>query len=216
MEVLLKAPISLPEPADDRTRSAMLRLFYDQSLVSLVAAALLVALQCGYAAGLVPAWVLVVWATIFALLLVLRARWRSSLRRLSEEALAADLARWHWRAVVGSGITGLLWASALVMDFRAELPSSQMFAAMLVCVTCVTSINVMAPLPRAFMMLLSPVAVTLVTLFLSLGTWAGAYYAAVAMAGGGLAIATLIRYTRLLHESHGLRFEREVLLTQAQ
>lgn len=216
MEVLLKAPISLPEPADDRTRSAMLRLFYDQSLVSLVAAALLVALQCGYAAGLVPPWVLGLWATTFALLLVVRARWRNRLRRLSEEALAADLARWHWRAVVGSGVTGLLWASALVMDFRAELPSSQMFAAMLVCVTCVTSINVMAPLPRAFMMLLSPVAVTLVTLFLSLGTWAGAYYAAVAVAGGGLAIATLMRYTRLLYESHALRFEREALLMQTQ
>jgi signal transduction histidine kinase len=207
---------SLHDPADVRTRAAMLRLFYEQSLVSLVAAALLVALQCGYAAHRVPSLVLVVWAAAFALLLLLRAHWRATLRRMDDAALAGELARWQTRAAVGSGLTGLLWAAALVMDFRPGLPSSQMFAAMLVCVTCVTSINVMAPLPRAFLMLLTPVALTLVTLFLSLQTWAGAYYAAVAAAGAALAVATLMRYTRLLHESHALRFEREALLAQAQ
>jgi signal transduction histidine kinase/CheY-like chemotaxis protein len=210
------ALLAIPGPADDRTRSAMLRLFYDQSLVSLVAAALLVALQCGYAASLVPAWGLALWAAAFAVLLVVRAYWRITLRRLDDAMLASDLPRWHARAVLGSGLTGLLWSTALVMDFRAEQPSTQMFAAMLVCVTCVTSINVMAPLPRAFVTLLLPVAMTLVGLFLSLGSWAGAYFAAVAAAGGALAVSTLLRYTRLLHESHALRFEREALLAQAQ
>ena len=210
------ALLRLPEPSDDRTRAAMLRLFYDQSLVSLVAAALLVALQCGYAAGLVPTALLVVWAAAFALLLVQRARWRTGLRRLDEATLARDMARWQARAVTGSGLTGLLWAAALVMDFRADLPSSQMFAAMLVCVTCVTSINVMAPLPRAFMMLLLPVALALVALFLSLGSWAGVYFAAVALAGAALAVATLMRYAQLLYESHALRFEREALLAHAR
>ena len=210
----MPALFTTPEPADHRTRSAMLRLFYEQSLISLVAAALLVALQCGYAVGLVPMAVLVVWALAFAVLLVVRARWRAAIRRLDETTLASQRARWHARAVAGSGLTGLLWAAALVMDFRAALPSSQMFAAMLVCVTCVTSINVMAPLPRAFMMLLLPVALVLVALFLSLGTWAGVYYAAVAAAGGALAVVTLMRYTQLLYESHALRFEREALLVQ--
>ena len=109
----MHALLKLPEPADDRTQSAMLRLFYEQSLVSLVATALLVALQCSYAASLVPMvvpmTVLTVWTLAFALLLLQRARW-------------------HARAVASSDLTGLLWAAALVMDFRAELPSSQMFA----------------------------------------------------------------------------------------
>jgi signal transduction histidine kinase/CheY-like chemotaxis protein len=201
---------------DERTRLAMLRLFYDQSLVSLVAAALLIVLQLGYAADRQPPLVLAAWAAPFIVLLVARGRWRWQVRRLDEAALAASAARWHRRAVLGSGLTGALWSAALLMAFRADQTSSQMYAAMLACITGVASINVMAPLPRAFIALMLPMALTLTGLFVSLGTWGGAYDAGLALAGTTLATALLLRHARLLRESHAMRFEREALLAETQ
>ncbi len=206
----------LQPEADSRTRQAMLRLFYEQSGVSLAAAALLVVLQCAYAAGRVADGLLALWALCFATLLVLRLGWRQQVLRLDDAALAAQAARWQARAELGGGLTGVLWACALLMVFSGSDPSSAMYAAMLACITCVASINVMAPQPRAFLLLLLPVSLTLAGLFASLGTWAGLYDALLALAGSGLAAALLLRHTRLLRESHAMRFEREGLLAQTQ
>lgn len=194
----------------------MLRLFFDQSGVSLVAAALLVLLQLGYAAGSVGTAGLTAWALAFVLLLGVRAHWRRTVLALDDAALAAAAARWERRAAIGGGLTGLMWAAALVMVFDAGRGATQMYAAMLACITCVASINVMAPLPRAFLMLLAPVAATLAALFLGLGHWTGLYDALLTLAGAGLATSLLLRHTRLLHESHAMRFEREALLAEAQ
>jgi len=212
----MRSPIRLPEMADDRTRQAMLRLFYEQSGISLIAAALLVGLQFGYAVGRAPPLLLVGWALAFVTLLALRARWRHVALRLDDAALAAGADAWYARAMAGGGLTGLCWAAALLMAFDAQEPSSQMYAGMLACVTCVASINVMAPLPRAFLMLLAPVVLTLAGLFLSLGSWAGLYGATLVLAATGLATALLMRHARLLQESHAMRFEREALLAETE
>jgi signal transduction histidine kinase/CheY-like chemotaxis protein len=201
---------------DHRTRLAMLRLFYEQSGVSLVAAALLIVLQLGYAAGLADAAWLAAWAGAFGLLLTVRLRWRTGIRRLDDAALVAEETRWTRRALVGAGLTGVMWAAAIATVFTPAEPSTQMYAAMLACITCVASINVMAPLPRAFFALLLPVAAMLAGLLLSLGSWAGAFDALLVVAGAGLASALLLRHTRLLHESHAMRFEREALLAETQ
>lgn len=206
----------IPEAADDRTRLAMLRLFYEQSLVSLVAAALLVLLHSAYARASVPAAVLLGWVLVFMLLLVLRAGWRAGVRKLDDHRLAAQASLWRRRAQAGSAVTGVLWSAAILMVFRAEDPASQMYAAMLAVVTCVASINVMAPLPRAFMALLLPVVLTVAALFADLRSWAGAYNALLVLAAAALASMLLLRHTRLLHESHAMRFEREQLLAQTQ
>jgi hypothetical protein len=60
-----------------------------------------------------------------------------------------------------------------------------MYGAMLACVTRVASINVMAPLPRAFLALLAPMSATLAALFASLGSWTGAYDVLLVLAGAG-------------------------------
>jgi signal transduction histidine kinase/CheY-like chemotaxis protein len=91
-----------------------------------------------------------------------------------------------------------------------------MYAAMLACITGVASINVMAPLPAAFLALMLPLAAMLAGLFVATGTWAGAYNGALALAGAALATSLLLRHTRLLHESHAMRFEREALLAETQ
>ena len=57
-----------PQAADDRTRLAMLRLFYEQSGVCLVAAALLIVVHLAYGTGRVATPWLVAWAMAFALL----------------------------------------------------------------------------------------------------------------------------------------------------
>lgn len=212
----MRRPPLLPEPADARTRSAMLRLFYAQSGVSLVAAALLVVLLCGYERAHRSAWLLAGWAALFAALLLVRARWRQVVLRLDEAALAADATRWQRRAEIGAGLTGLLWSAALGMVFEVSDPSSQMFAAMLACITGVASINVMAPLPRAFLMLMLPLTLTLSSLFLALGSWSGLYDALLSLAGAALASSLMLRHARLLHESHAMRFEREALLAETQ
>jgi two-component system, sensor histidine kinase len=203
----------LPQPRDVRTRHAMLRLFFAQSGVSLVAAALLVVLQVGYLAGQAKPGALALWAVSFVSLLVLRARWRMQAARLAETAAPRP---WERRAELGAGLTGLLWALGLAMAFDPQRPASFMYCAMLSCATCVASINVMAPLPRAFAMLLAPMAATLAALFLGLGSWTGLYLAVLVLAGSALATALLLRHTRLLHESHAMRFEREALLAETQ
>lgn len=209
-------PLALPEPSDHRTRRAMLRLFYEQSAVSLVAALLLVLMLVAYAAGRVATPVLAAWALAFVALVALRARWRHRVLRLAPERLAEDERRWERRAVATSGLTGVLWALAIGFVFDPADASTQMFSAMLACITCVASINVMAPLPRAFLALMAPVGLTLAACFAALGSWAGAYDAALALAGSALATALLLRHTRLLHESHAMRFEREALLAETQ
>ncbi|HSW07965.1 ATP-binding response regulator [Aquabacterium sp.] len=206
----------IPEPADARTRDAMLRLFYAQSGASLAAAALLVVLLCAYARDRVPAWLLAAWALAFAVLLVLRARWRRVVPRLDDSTLAAGALAWQRRTIASAGLTGLLWSAAMLMVFRRAEPSSQMFAAMLACITGVASINVMAPQPRAFLMLMAPMSLTLPGLFIAMGSWAGLYYATLALAGAALATSLMLRHTQLLHESHAMRFEREALLAETQ
>ncbi len=203
----------LPHPEDERTRRAMLLLFYAQSGVSLVAAALLVLLHLGTQMDRVVLPALLAWGVAFAVLIVQRARWKRQVARLPQ---AVDPAPWERRAELGALLTGGLWALALVMAFDAKLDATQMYAGMLACLTCVASINVMAPQPRAFVMLIAPVAVALIALFLSLGSWGGAYNALLVLSAVALAMALTLRHTRLLRESHALRFERETLLAQAQ
>lgn len=207
---------SLARPADQRTRLAMLRLFYEQSVVSLVAALLLVVMLVAYAAGAVPWPALGAWAGAFVALVLLRAHWRRRVLRMEPSALAAEDRRWERRAVATSGVTGVLWALAIVLVFDEAQPSTQMFSAMLACITCVASINVMAPLPRAFLALMGPVGLTLAGSFAALGTWAGLYDAGLALAGSAMATVLLLRHTRLLLESHAMRFEREALLAETQ
>lgn len=205
-----------PQAADDRTRLAMLRLFYEQSGVSLVAAALLIVVHLAYGSGRIATPWLVAWAMAFVLLLLWRGVWRQRLVRSDDAALAAAAGRWRRRAEAGAALTGLLWAFAIAMVFDPDEPATQMYAAMLACVTCVASINVMAPQPRAFVALMLPVSLTLAARFAALGTWAGAYDALVALAGSALATALLWRHARLLRESHAMRFEREALLAETQ
>ena len=194
----------------------MLRLFYEQSGISLIAGSLLVVLQCFYALGRVPtAWV-VAWALAIAALMLTRLVWCITALRLPAEALAAAAPRWRMRAMLGAGLTGLLWAVAMAMVFSAADTSTHMYLAMLSALTCVSSINVMAPLPRAFGLLLAPVVVTLVALYAGLGTLAGAYAALLVLIAAGLAAGLVRRHTRLLHESHSLRYEREQLLAESQ
>jgi signal transduction histidine kinase len=194
----------------------MVRLFFAQSGVSLAAASLLVLLQIGFVAGKAPVTGLVLWALAFAALIAWRGRWRWQVGRLADEALALQLPRWERRAELGGGLTGLLWATALVMAFEPQERASQMYAGMLACVTCVASINVMAPLPRAFLALLLPVVSTLIGLFLVHAGWRGGYPALLVAAATLMATSLLLRHTRLLLESHAMRFEREALLAETQ
>jgi signal transduction histidine kinase/CheY-like chemotaxis protein len=206
----------LLEPADARTGQAMLRLFYAQSGVSLVAAALLIPVHVTTVADRTAWPLLAAWVAAFVLLLVMRARWRWQVGRLDDAALAAAAGRWQRRAVLGSTATGLLWAAALAMAFRAHEPSTQMYATMLACLTVVASTNVMAPLPQAFMALMVPIATMLALLFASLRNWTGGYEAALSLFGALLTTTLLLRHTRLLRESHAMRFEREALLAETQ
>lgn len=212
----MRWPRRLTDTADARTRLAMLRLFYEQSGISLIAAALLLLLQCGYASTRAAPAVVAGWAAGFGVLLLLRLRWRTQALRLADEALAATATRWQARAMAGGALTGLMWAAAMAMVFSAAEPSSQMYTAMLASITCVSSINVMAPQPRAFALLLAPVVLTLTALFATLGTLAGGYAALLVLAAAGLALALLLRHARLLRQSHALRFEREALLAETQ
>lgn len=206
----------LPEPADARTRLAMLRMFFEQSGVSLIAAALLLVMHAAYAADRVALPVLAAWVAAFAVLLAVRLAWRRTVMHRDDARLATEADGWTRRADIGAALTGVLWAAALAMVFDPAVPATQMYAAMLACITCVASINVMAPLPRAFLALMLPVALTLAALFAGLGSLVGLYDAGLALAGSALATALLLRHTRLLHDSHAMRFEREALLAQTQ
>lgn len=206
----------LPEPADDRTRQALLRLFFEHSGFSLAGAAMLVLLHLAYAGSQVHGLLLGAWATAVSAVIALRLAWRRKLLCLDDTTLTQQTTRWHRRAEAGATLTGLLWSGALVMVFDPAQPSTQMYAAMLACVTCVGSINVMAPLPRAFLGLLLPMAATLTALFLGVGSWAGAGDALLVAGGAVLASALLLRHTRLLIDSLAMRFERETLVAQAQ
>jgi signal transduction histidine kinase/CheY-like chemotaxis protein len=213
---LTQALRSTPEPEDPRTRLAMLRLFYEQSLASLVAAGFLVPVHLAYAWGRVPQGVLLAWALAFALTIVLRARWRLVLRRRDDTSALAQAARWQQRAEWGSLAAGVLWAAAMAMAMLAGTPSATMYVATLGCITTVASINVLAPLPRAFLLLLLPTAGVLTILFVAMGTGAGAYFALATVAAATLATGLLRRHHRLLVQSYALRNERELLLAQAQ
>jgi signal transduction histidine kinase/CheY-like chemotaxis protein len=209
-------PLAIPEPADARTRVAMLRQFYDLSRLSLVAASLLVLLHLGFTHGRVPPWAAAIWAAVFAAQIALRAAWRHRVLALDDARLEAESARWTWRAVAGSASTGALWSVALVMAFDPERATSLMYVVMLTCVTVVASINVMAPLPRAFLALALPVVGTVVVLTLGVDSTASLYFAAASAGAGAMAISISFRHARLVHESHALRYEREGLLAQAQ
>ena len=210
-------PPRLPEPDDERTQIAMLRLFYAQSGVSLAAAALLIVVHLGYAGGRVAAPLL---AGVDGGLRGPAGPAHPLARRGAAAGrnhhVAHSATAWRRRAVGSAAATGLLWAAALAMAFHGGQPASQMYAAMLACITGVASINVMAPLPAAFLALMLPLAAMLAGLFVATGTWAGAYNGALALAGAALATSLLLRHTRLLHESHAMRFEREALLAETQ
>jgi two-component system, sensor histidine kinase len=205
-----------PGPADGRTRLALLRQFYDLSRLSLLVAALLAVLHVGFTWGHVPHWMPTLWAVLVAGQVLMRAAWRATVMRLADGPLAAQAPRWTRRAVVGSLLTGVLWGAALVMAFEPGRESSVMYITMLSCVILGPSISVMVPLPRAFVALLLPMVGTLMALVLSLGTLASAFYALVIAVGAVLAVVIIFRYSRVLHESHALRYEREELLAQAQ
>jgi signal transduction histidine kinase len=205
-----------PAPDDARTRRAMLALFFEQSRVSLVAAAMLMGLQTAYVGNRVPAWLIALWLCGGALLLAVRWRWRRRYLALDDQAATADARVWQRRVVLGSALTGVLWAAAVLMDFQAADPASQMFCAMLICVTCVASINVMAPLPQAYWALQFPPITVMAMELLLLRSWTGAYFALLVVVGAALAIGLMQRHARLLFESHGLRYEREGLLAQVQ
>ncbi|MFN0182569.1 MAG: sensor histidine kinase, partial [Aquabacterium sp.] len=208
--------LSIPTPADARTRRAMLRIFFEQSRTSLIAAALLMGLQTAYIGDRVPPWLMAFWLAGGALLLAVRWRWRRRYLALDDAAASAQAALWQRRVVIGSAWTGLMWGSAVLMDFNPADPGSQMFCAMLICVTCVASVNVMAPVPQAYWALQFPAVAALALSLTLLGSWTGVYFAALVVVGAALAIGLVHRHARLLFESHGLRFEREGLLAQVQ
>ncbi|MDP3084148.1 MAG: hybrid sensor histidine kinase/response regulator [Rubrivivax sp.] len=205
----------LPEPADERIRLAMLRQFFDHSLFSLISAVLLVVLHIAYAWDDVAGAWLAAWVLAFASLIAVRAGWRRSVLALAPAALVVQQGSWRQRAILGSGVTGVLWALAMGMVFDPARPSSTMYCAMLTCITTVASISVMAPLPRAFVALVLPIVLTLLALFLQVGLAAELYYSFILLAGLAMAMALQVRHTRLLYDSHAMRYEREGLLAQA-
>jgi signal transduction histidine kinase len=205
-----------PEPEDPRTRLAMLRLFYEQSLASLVAAGFLVPVHLAYAWGRASHGLLLAWAMAFVLTIAVRAHWRLALRRQDDATALAEAGRWQRRAELGSFAAGVLWAAAMAMAMLAGTPSATMYVATLGCITTVASINVLAPLPRAFVLLLLPTAGVLVVLFAAKGTATGAYFALATLAAAALATGLLRRHHRLLVHSYALRHEREALLAQGE
>ncbi|MBI3369164.1 MAG: hybrid sensor histidine kinase/response regulator [Burkholderiales bacterium] len=215
------------EPTDARSRLAMLRAYYEYSRFSLVFAVLLIAMQVVYIADRAPRGLLVAWLLASALLLAMRWQWRVRFLAQTDEQATAELAAWRWRALAGAGGAGLMWAMALGMTFDPANVASQMFCATIAVLTCVGSINVMAPVPRAFQALLLPVAVTLALLFLSLafgsngangeGTnLTGLYLALLTLLAAVMANGLLQRHARLLLDSHAMRFEREAMLAQLE
>jgi signal transduction histidine kinase/CheY-like chemotaxis protein len=206
----------LPEPDEPRTRLALLRLFFDHSRYSLVAGAVMVLVQTVYAWNVAATAVVLAWALAFSVLLAVRAVWRRRLLALDDPALTLQLGAWQRRARWGSGITGGMWAVALFIDFDPGRPLSQMWCAMLMCLTCVASVNVMATQPRAFIALIVSPSLLLTGLFLWAGGGMGLLYAALVLSAAALAIGLMRRHAQLLEDSHALRYEREALLAQAE
>jgi signal transduction histidine kinase/CheY-like chemotaxis protein len=216
---MLRSAIVVPEPADQRTRVAMLRAFFETSHYSLMVALLIIGMQCVYAHDLVPLPVLAAWVLGAAVLLATRWHWRVHILQLTDEQLDAGLALWTRRAIAGAGCTGLMWSLALLMDFQVHDTTAQMFCATIACLTCVGSINVMAPLPRAFHALLWPVVLTLSGLFLGLalqGEPSGLFLVGLVLLCAALASGLAHRHAKLLFSSHALRYEREAMLQQLE
>jgi two-component system, sensor histidine kinase len=216
MALLLAADL---EPEDTRSRNAMLRAFFDYSRYSLAAALLLVVLHAVVVWPAEPAALVLAWAALFVLLLAQRARWRSTYLALPLEQAAQAWRVWRQRAIWGAGLTGGLWALALLMAFERDDALAQMYCATLACLTGVGSINVMAPLPRAFFALVVPIVLVLAGLFASLVTpqdWRGLYLAALVLAAAAMSSGLMLRHARLLLHSHSLRFQREDLVQQLE
>lgn len=204
------------DDADPRTRLALLRQFYRDSHFSLFAAVLLVAWHVAYlrSTGTDTWWL--PWVAYCAALITLRAAWRRAILRCDDAELAVTSPRWTRRAVAGAAATGLMWAAGMLMAFDARDSVSQMYCATLACLTCVGSINVMAPLPRAFHALVLPVALTLAALFAAAGNLAGYGQALLVLIAAMMATGLMRHHARLLNESLGLRHEREATLAQLE
>ncbi|NRF65387.1 hybrid sensor histidine kinase/response regulator [Aquincola sp. S2] len=207
------------EPTDARSRLAMLHAYFEYSRYSLVFALLLITMQVVYIAGRVPWSLLLAWLLGSVLMLATRWHWRARFLAQSAARTMAELDAWRWRAVAGAGGAGLMWAVALLMDFEPGDVTSQMFCATIACLTCVGSINVMAPVPRAFHALLLPVITTLTLQFLSLATrdnFSGFYLAGLTLVAAVMANGLARNHSKLLHESHEMRFEREAIMLQLE
>jgi signal transduction histidine kinase/CheY-like chemotaxis protein len=109
-----------------------------------------------------------------------------------------------------------MWATALLMAFDPQDNVSQMYCATLACLTCVGSINVLAPLPRAFYALLLPVASTLAVLFAAAETLSGVFEAAMVLIAAFMATGLMQHHARLLRDSLALRHEREATLVELE
>ncbi len=205
-----------PHDADPRTRLALLRQFYRDSHYSLFAAVLLVAWHVAYLRSTNTDTRWLPWVAYCASLIALRAAWRRSVLRSDDAELAATFTTWRRRAVAGAAATGLMWSAGLLMAFDAHDSVSQMYCATLACLTCVGSINVMAPQPRAFHALVLPVALTLAALFAVAGNLAGYGQALLVVIAALMATGLMRHHARLLNESLGLRHEREATLAQLE
>lgn len=205
-----------PSPNDPRARLALLRQFYRDSHYSLVAAVLLIAGHVAYVRSTTAVAWWAPWVAYCAALLLLRTDWRRACLQADDVALAANAPQWERRAVLGAAATGVMWAVALLMAFDPQDSVSQMYCATVACLTCVGSINVMAPLPRAFHALLLPVALTLAALFAAAGTLLGIFEAALVLIAAFMATRLMQQHVRLLRESLTLRHEREGVLAQLE
>lgn len=206
----------VPEPGDARTRVAMVRLFFEFSQISLLAALLMIGVRTTWVVLAEPTPWLMPWLLYGAAVLALRSHWRRQCLALDDATLGAQARQWRTRAeLVSLGVAGL-WVSALWVDFEPRNLSTQMFCAMVACLTCVGSLNVMAPLPRAYWALAAPTLAALALQFAALQTQAGAAAAALVLMGFLLSVSMVHRHARLLYHSHALRFEREDLLAQVE
>ncbi len=206
----------IPEPQDRRTAVAMTRLFFEYSQISLVAGLVMIAVRTGWVLHDEPSPWLVPWLTYCLALLGLRWHWRRRCLALAERELSAQASRWQRRAEASSVGVALMWMWALAADFRAGDAHAQMFCTMIACITCVGSINVMAPLPRAYWALAAPTLALLALQFSLLATWSGAAAAVLVVVGFALSSSIVHRHARLLFHSHALRFEREDLIAQVE
>lgn len=206
----------VPEPADRRTAVAMTRLFYEYSQISLIAGAVMIAIRSGWVLIVAPSPWLLPWLAYCAGLFAWRHRWRRQCLRLDEDELARQWPLWRRRALLASLGVAAMWMGALWDDFRADDAHAQMFCTMVACITCVGSINVMAPMPRAYAAMAAPTLTLLALQFLMLHSWVGAGAALLVGVGLGLSVSLANRHARLLFHGHALRFEREELVARLE